>query len=154
MAKVIDPKTVEAKRGTIYPKVYAKDVEGRLKKKLTELLGLTQFGVNVTTLQPGAMSSQRHWHTAEDEFCYILEGELALVTNEGEQTLGTGMAMAFPANDGNGHHLVNKSAKSATYLEIGTRSPVEHVVYSDVDMDLITAGGKSIMRRKDVRPFE
>ncbi len=154
MAEVIDPKTVEPIRKTAYPKVYAKAVEGRLKRRLTEVLGLTQFGVNVTTLEPGAASSQRHWHVAEDEFCYILDGELTLITNEGEQVLGPGMAMSFPANDENGHQLVNRSGKPATYLEIGTRSGVEHVVYPDVDMNLTTANGKSVVRRKDGRPWE
>ena len=153
MAKVVDPKTVEAKGGTIYPKIYAKAVEGRTKRRMTAALGLTQFGVNLTTLQPGAASSQRHWHVAEDEFCYVLEGELTLVTNDGEQVLGPGMAMGFPANEENGHQLINRSAKPAVYLEIGTRSPVEHVVYPDVDMNLTTVNGKSIVRRKDGTPY-
>ncbi len=154
MAKVVDPKTIEAVSGTIYPKVYAKAVEGRSKRRLTKALGLSQFGVNVTTLQPGAASSQRHWHVAEDEFCYVLEGELTLVTNEGEQALGPGMAMGFPANEENGHQLVNRSAKPAVYLEIGTRSPVEHVVYPDVDMNLTTANGRSIVRKKDGTTYD
>ena len=153
MAKVVDPKSIEAVRKTIYPAVYAKAVEGRLRRKLTEALGLTQFGVNMTTLQAGAASSQRHWHVAEDEFCYVLEGEITLVTNEGEQVLKPGMAMGFAANEENGHQLVNRSAKPATYLEIGTRSPVEHVVYPDVDMNLTTANGKSIVRKKDGTPY-
>ena len=154
MAKVVDPKTVESLSGTIYPKELAKVVEGRSRRKLTAALGLSQFGVNVTTLQPGAASSQRHWHVAEDEFCYVLEGEITLVSNEGEQVLGPGMAMGFPANDENGHQLVNRSAKPATYLEIGTRSLVEHVVYPDVDMNLTTANGKSVVRKKDGKPWE
>jgi uncharacterized cupin superfamily protein len=154
MAKVVDPKSIAMVTGTIYPPALAKVVEGRQKRKLTEALGLKQFGVNLTTLQPGAASSQRHWHVAEDEFCYVLDGELTLITNEGEQLLGPGMAMGFPANDENGHQLVNRSAKPAVYLEIGTRSPVEHVVYPDVDMNLTTAGGKSVVRRKDGRLFE
>ncbi len=153
MAKVVDPKTVEAITGTIYPKTLAKMVEGRSKRKLTEALGLKQFGVNVTTLQPGAASSQRHWHVAEDEFCYVLEGEITLISNEGEQLLGPGMAMGFPANDENGHQLINRGAKPAVYLEIGTRSLVEHVVYPDVDMNLTTANGKSIVRKKDGTPY-
>jgi uncharacterized cupin superfamily protein len=153
MAKVVDPKTIKVVTQTIYPAVFAKAVEGRQKRKLTEALGLQQFGVNLTTLQPGAVSSQRHWHVAEDEFCYVLEGELTLISNEGEQVLGPGMAMGFPANDENGHQLVNRSAKPATYLEIGTRSSVEHVVYPDVDMNLTTAHGKSVVRKKDGTPY-
>ena len=154
MAKVVDPKTVEARERTVYPAEFAGMVKGRQKRALTELLGLTQYGVNVTTLQPGAASAQRHWHVAEDEFCYVLDGELTLITNEGEQVLGPGMAMGFPANEENGHHLVNRTAKPATYLEVGTRSPVDHCVYPDIDMDLTKTGGKFTMRRKDGRKFE
>jgi uncharacterized cupin superfamily protein len=154
MAKVVDPRNVESQTGTIYPKAHAGIVEGRSKRKLTGPLGLTQFGVNVTTLQPGAASSQRHWHVAEDEFCYVLEGELTLVTDQGEQVLGAGMSVGFPANDENGHHLINRSGKVATYLEIGTRSPVEQVVYSDIDMHLTTTQGKTVLRRKNGQPLE
>lgn len=154
MAKVIDPMAVEAKGGTIYPKALAKAVEGRAKRKLTELLGLTQFGVNVTSLAPGSASSQRHWHVAEDEFCYVLEGEITLVTNEGEQVLKAGMAVGFPANDENGHQLVNKSSQPATYLEIGTRAQIDRCFYPDVDMDLTKVGGKFTMRHKDGQPWE
>ena len=154
MAKVVDPNSVEAQSGTVYPKVHAKIVNGRAKRKLTELLGLTQFGVNVTTLAPGSASSHRHWHVAEDEFCYVLEGEIALITDAGEQVLKPGMAMGFPANDGNGHHLLNRTAKPATYLEIGTRNPIDQVTYPDVDMQATKRDHKFVVRRKDGRPFE
>lgn len=154
MAKIVDPATVEARTGTIYPKALATVVEGRAKRKLTESLGLTQFGVNVTTLAPGAASAHRHWHVAEDEFCFVLEGQITLVTNEGKHVLKAGMAVAFPANEENGHQLVNTSAKPAIYLEIGTRSSVEQVFYPDVDLQLCTSGGKSIVRHKDGRPYE
>ena len=154
MAKVVDPKTIEARERTVYPKEFAGMVKGRQKRVLTELLGLTQFGVNATTLQPGAASAHRHWHVTEDEFCYVLEGELTLITNEGEQVLTPGMAIGFPANDENGHHLVNRSGKPATYLEIGTRAAVDHCVYPDIDMDLTKIAGKFTMRRKNGRPFE
>ncbi len=154
MAKVVDPNSVEAQSGTVYPKVHAKIVNGRAKRKLTELLGLTQFGVNVTTLAPGSASSHRHWHVAEDEFCYVLEGEITLITDAGEQVLKPGMAMGFPANDGNGHHLLNRTAKPATYLEIGTRNPIDQVTYPDVDMQATKRDHKFVVRRKDGRPFE
>ncbi|MGE0628319.1 MAG: cupin domain-containing protein [Hyphomicrobiaceae bacterium] len=134
MPVVRDPMTVTGNRGTAYPPRYAKDLEGRVKRPLTDLLGLTQFGVNVTTLEPGAMSSQRHWHMTEDEFIYVLEGEIALVTDEGEQVLTSGMAAGFPKADGNGHHLINRSSSVATYLEIGTRMPEDDIAYPDVDM--------------------
>ena len=129
-------------------------MKGRQKRVLTDVLGLTQFGVNMTTLQPGAMSSQRHWHVSEDEFCYVLEGELTLISNDGELILGPGMAVAFPANDENGHHLVNRTKAPATYLEIGTRAAVDRCVYPDIDLDLTKSGGKFTVRRKDGRPIE
>ena len=154
MAKVIDPRTVEARERTVYPKIFAGAVKGRQKRALTELLGLTQFGVNMTTLQPGAASSHRHWHVTEDEFCYVLEGELTLVTDQGEQILKPGMAIGFPANDENAHQLVNRTSQPATYLEIGTRAAVDTCNYADIDMQLSKIGGKYIVRRKNGQPFE
>ena len=154
MAKVVDPKSVEARERTVYPKEHAKAVQGRQKRVLTEVLGLTQFGVNMTTLQPGAASAHRHWHVTEDEFCYVLEGELTLVTNEGEQLLRPGMAMAFPANEENGHQLINRTSTPAAYLEIGTRAAVDTCSYPDIDMHLSKIGGKYIVRRKNGQPFE
>jgi len=154
MAKVVDPKSVELRERTVYPPEFAGMVKGRQKRVLTQLLGLTQFGVNMTTLQPGAASAHRHWHVAEDEFCYVLDGELTLITNEGEQVLGPGMAIGYPANDENAHHLVNRTAKPVTYLEIGTRAEVDRCFYPDIDMDLTKTGGKFTVRRKSGKPFE
>jgi uncharacterized cupin superfamily protein len=134
MPVIDDPSRLPARRSTIYPARFAKDLEGRIKRALTDALGLTQFGVNLTTLEPGAMSSHRHWHVKEDECVYVLEGELVLVTDEGECLLRQGMAAGFPAGVANGHHLVNRSAAPATYLEIGTRSKDEVATYSDIDL--------------------
>jgi uncharacterized cupin superfamily protein len=134
MPVIDDPSRLPARRSTIYPARFAKDLEGRIKRALTDALGLTQFGVNLTTLEPGAMSSHRHWHVKEDECVYILEGELVLVTDEGERILRPGIAAGFPAGVANGHHLVNRSAAPATYLEIGTRSKDEEATYSDIDL--------------------
>jgi uncharacterized cupin superfamily protein len=133
---------LSGRTGTIYPTPHDKGFEGRLKRALTEPLGLTQFGVNVTTLEPGAMSSHRHWHVREDEFVYVLAGELVLVTDDGERVLAPGMAAGFPAGDKNGHHLVNKGAAPATYLEVGTRSEEEDVTYPDVDLRGEKRGGR------------
>ena len=94
-------------------------------------VGLTQFGVNLTTLAPGAWSSQRHWHTNEDEFVYILEGELVLVTDESEQVLTAGMVAGFPAGKRDGHHLINRSNQPASFIEIGTRAKSDEGEYSD-----------------------
>jgi uncharacterized cupin superfamily protein len=134
MPVIDDPMAIAGRRGTIYPKPLDAGFEGRFKRALTDALRLTQFGVNVTTLEPGAQSSHRHWHAREDEFVFMLEGELVLVTEEGETVLRPPMAAGFPAGEANGHHLVNRSGSPATYLEIGTRSPDEDATYPDVDL--------------------
>jgi uncharacterized cupin superfamily protein len=134
MAVIREPAKVEGRRGSGYPEEFAHGIEGRIKRALTDAQGLTQFGVNLTTLEPGAMSSHRHWHVKEDECVYVLDGELVLVTDQGECVLHPGMAAGLPAGEANGHHLVNRSAAPATYLEIGTRSKDEDATYSDIDM--------------------
>jgi len=154
LAKAIDPATVVPRLTTIYPKPLAGVVSGRAKRALTEKLGLTQFGVNVTTLAPGSASAHRHWHVSEDEFCYVLDGELTLITNDGEQVLRSGMAVSFPANEENGHQLVNKTDRPATYLEVGTRAQIDRCFYPDVDMEVTKVGGKYGVRHKDGRPWE
>jgi uncharacterized cupin superfamily protein len=121
---------------TAYPEPFRKAVEGRLRKRLGNAAGLTQFGVNLARLKPGAASSQRHWHKAEDEFVYMLEGELVLCENEGETVLKPGDAVGWKAGVANGHCLVNRTARDAVYLEIGTRSVEERVDYPDIDMRL------------------
>ncbi len=115
------PMSVTPRRGSSYPAPFREPVEGRVKQVLGDPLGLTDFGVNLVRLEPGAWSSQRHWHSHEDEFLLVLEGDLALVTDEGETALSPGMAAGFPAGAENGHHLVNRGETAATYLEIGDR---------------------------------
>jgi uncharacterized cupin superfamily protein len=154
MAVIHDPMRVAARRGSIYPKRYAEGFEGRVRRALTEPLGLTQFGVNLTTLEPGAMSSQRHWHSQEDEFVYVLSGELTLVTKDGEQILRPSMAVGFAKGDRNGHQLINRSSEPATYLEIGTRSGDDDVEYPDVDMRLEKRAGERRFVRKNGEPYE
>jgi uncharacterized cupin superfamily protein len=134
MPVIDDPLALPGRRGTIYPPEFAAGLEGRVKRALTETLGLTQFGVNVTTLEPGAMSALRHWHAREDECVYVLSGELTLITDEGARLLRPGMVAGFPAGERNGHHLVNRSLEDATYLEIGTRSPDEDATYPGLDL--------------------
>jgi uncharacterized cupin superfamily protein len=153
MTVIRDPWKLEGRRGTIYPAAFAKGFEGRIKRALGNAGGLTQFGVNLTTLEPGAMSAHRHWHAKEDEFIYVLDGELTLVTNEGEETLGPGMAACFPAGEPNGHQLVNKSARAATYLEVGTRSPDEDAEYPDIDLRLERRDGKVTFFNKSGEPY-
>jgi uncharacterized cupin superfamily protein len=107
---------------------------GREKAALGNLAGLTQFGVNLTRLKPGAASSLRHWHENEDEFVFVLEGELTLIEDEGETRLAVGEAAGFKSGVPNGHHLVNKSQRDAVYLEIGTRAERECAHYPEHDL--------------------
>lgn len=153
MPVIKDCRSVPGRRTTIYPKPLDAGFEGRFKQPLTELLGLTQFGVNVTTLDPGAQSSHKHWHVHEDECVYVLSGELALVTCDGEHVLGPGMAAGFPAGAATGHHLINRGSVPATYLEIGTRSPTEDVTYPDIDLRGEKRDGKLRFFRKSGEPY-
>lgn len=107
---------------------------GRSKRALGEALGLRNFGVNLVHLEPGAASALRHWHTRQDEFIYVLEGELTLVTDAGPQLLKAGMCAGFPAGKADGHHLINRSPQPAVYLEVGDRLPGDDVYYPDVDL--------------------
>ena len=130
----IDVKAVPEKKGSGYPAPFDQPCNGRSRQRLGDAGGLTQFGVNLLTLPPGAWSSQRHWHASEDEFVYVLSGEVVLKTDAGEEILRAGDCAAFPKNDGNGHHLMNRSKAPAVLLEIGTRSDVEFVRYPDIDL--------------------
>jgi uncharacterized cupin superfamily protein len=149
----LDPKMIVPRTGTIYPPEYAGPLQGRSKRPLGEPFGLTQFGVNLTTLAPGSWSSQRHWHEREDEFVYVVDGEVTLIDNTGEHLLKTGMCAGFKAGVANGHHLVNKTAKPASYVEIGTRFADERAHYPDVDMMGVKADGKFAMTKKDGAGF-
>ncbi|MFZ0610064.1 MAG: cupin domain-containing protein [Xanthobacteraceae bacterium] len=122
---------------TGYPKPFDRMVAGRERKRLGNAAGLDQFGVNLTRLKPGAASAQRHWHEKEDEFVYVLEGEVVLIEDGGETALAPGDAAGFKAKSGNGHHLVNRGNRDAVYLEVGTRSKHERVEYPDVDLLVI-----------------
>ena len=153
MAVIGDPKAIGGRRGTIYPKEFAQGFDKRVKRALTGPLGLTQFGMNLTTLEPGAMSAHRHWHRAEDEAIYVLDGELTLIDDSGETVLAVGMAAGFPAGEPNGHHLVNKSAHPATYLEIGTRSESEDATYPDIDLRAEKRGSAFRFFHKDGTPY-
>jgi uncharacterized cupin superfamily protein len=130
----IDIDGLKIESGTGYPEPFRKVVEGRSRKRLGNAAGLTQFGVNLTTLKPGASSALRHWHAAEDEFVYILAGEVVLCEDGGEVVLRPGDAAGFKAGVVNGHHLVNRSDRDAVYLEVGTRAARERAEYPDVDM--------------------
>src|ERR1700732_3603369 len=130
----LDMATPPADPRTGYPPPLDRVVVGRERKRLGNAVGLDQFGVNLTTLKPGASSALRHWHQKEDELVYILEGEVVLIEDEGETVLKPGDAAGFKANTPNGHHLVNKSQRDAVFLDIGTRSRHEKASYPDVDL--------------------
>jgi uncharacterized cupin superfamily protein len=130
----IDIAHVKTKVFTGYPAPYRDVVAGCERRRLGNVVGLDQFGVNLTTLKPGSQSSQRHWHEMEDEFVYLLEGEVVLCENDGETVLRPGDAAAWKAGVANGHCLVNRSARDAVYLEIGTRAKRDRVDYPDIDL--------------------
>ena len=149
----LDPKTLTPRTGTIYPPEFAGALKGREKRALGDGFDLTQFGVNLTTLLPGAWSAHRHWHEREDEFVFVVAGEITLIDETGEHVLKPGMCAGFKAGVANGHHLVNKSKSLATYLEIGTRSADEVATYPDIDMKAGKTGGKWWLSRKDGTGF-
>jgi len=132
----VDIAKVPVKSGSFYPAPFQAEHMARHKQALGDAVGLTQFGVNITRIGPGAASSLRHYHEQEDEFIYMLEGELVLIENDGEVVLKPGDAAGFKAGSGNAHRLVNRSDKDAVYFEVGTRSPHDRVHYPDVDLRL------------------
>ena len=149
----IDPTTVPAAIGSSYPEPFRSRVAARRKQRLGDALGLKSFGVNLTTLPLGAVSALRHWHSHEDEFIYVVKGELVLVTNDGEQVLGPGMCVGFPAGKADGHCLINRSKKGAVYLEVGTRHPEDAVNFPDDDIaGQATPQGRRFTR-KDGMPY-
>jgi uncharacterized cupin superfamily protein len=153
-SQAIDPATLPARRGSGYPEPFRKEVERRVKRALGDPCGLTQFGANLVELPPGCWSSQRHWHSHEDEFVYVLEGELTLVTDAGEQIMCAGMAAGFPAGSGDGHHLINRTDRPALYLEVGTRrEDVDEVDYPDIDMAVRQGPDGQRYVRKSGEPY-
>jgi uncharacterized cupin superfamily protein len=136
-----------------YPAPFQKAVMGRERIALGNLAGLTQFGVNFTRLKPGAASALRHWHEAEDEFVYVLEGDLTLIEEDGEKLLRAGEAAGFKAGAANGHHLVNKSNRDAIYLEIGTRAERERAHYPDDDLAYQKDGKNFAFTHKSGEPY-
>ena len=149
----LNPGDVPVKTGTRYPDERKGASEDREKRALGNALGLKNFGVNVVHMKPGVESSIRHWHTKQDEFIYILQGELTLITDEGEQTLTAGYAAGFKAGDANGHCIANRSGEDAFYIEVGDRTPGDEVTYSDVDMEERLVEGKETFVRKDGTPY-
>lgn len=126
--------TVPIETGSTYPEAFQAAVAGRSRQRVGKSAGLKNFGVNLTTLQPGAQSALRHWHSAQDEFIYVVQGEVVLVTNGGEQILLPGDMAGFASGTPNGHHLINRSNAPAIYLEIGDRSMPDRAEYPDKDL--------------------
>jgi uncharacterized cupin superfamily protein len=156
MPKKIDLAAAPQGSGSTYPAPFDIQCRGRSSHRLGAAAGLTQIGVNLVRLAPGAWSSQRHWHTHEDEFVYVLTGELVLVTDDGEELLTPGDCAGFPAGERNGHCLQNRSAADAVFLVAGNRNDADHGEYSDIDMAFKPgrySAGASNYYHKDGSPY-
>lgn len=147
----IDIDAVPRRPGSGYPPPFDAPCAARTRRRLGEAGGLGDYGVNLMTLPPGSWSSQRHWHSHEDEFVFILEGTVMLVEDGGETLLLAGECAAFPKGTGNGHHLINKSAAMVVYLEIGSRNSRDLTTCSDIDMKSANADGRFV--HKDGTPY-
>jgi len=147
----IDSATVPVLKGSGYPPPFDAPCAARTRQRLGNAGGLRDFGINLMRLPPGGWSSQRHWHSHEDEFVYVLEGELTLVEDDGATLLHAGDFAAFPKGSGNGHHLINRSSTMAVYLEVGSRNPEDVTTCSDIDMMSSNADGRCV--HKDGRPY-
>lgn len=145
----LDLAAAPVKTGSIYPEPFAGQMAGRSSLRLGDLAGLTQFGVNIVTLEPGAAASLRHWHLREDEFALVLEGDLVLVENDAETVMRTGDCAAWKAVVANGHRFVNRSEHVARFLVVGAKAADEVVTYADTDLQLHLAGGSARFTHHD-----
>ncbi len=154
MTKRIDTATVEAVIGSLYPPPFDEPCRKRERRRLGDAAGLRQFGVNLLRLPPGCWSSQRHWHSHEDEFVYVLAGEVTLVTDAGTELLRAGDAAGFRAGDADGHTLHNRSADEVLVLEVGSRLPAEDVTnYPGIDMMAPAGGVPATFTHRDGTPY-
>ncbi len=149
----LDPATLPEVSRIGYPEPYRTRMGERSKRRLGEACGLTGFGVNLVTLGPGGQSALRHWHTLEDEFVYVLEGELTLITNAGEQPLRAGQCAGYPAGSGDAHQMVNRGERPARYLEVGTRIDADLAMYPDDDLMWLGVGNEQRAAHKDGRLY-
>jgi uncharacterized cupin superfamily protein len=147
--KKIDISRAVRRVGSGYPAPHDQPCRDRARQALGDVAGLTQFGVNLLRLSPGAWSSQRHWHSAEDEFVYVLSGEVVLISDAGEEILRAGDCAGFEAGVADGHHLQNRAEREALILEVGSRRPEDVTEYPDVDM----RWGPSGAVHKDGTPY-
>ncbi|TSE25037.1 Cupin domain protein [Tepidimonas sediminis] len=148
-ARDVPPRT----QPSLYPPPFAARVTGRIKRALGDVFGLSRFGVNLTELAPGAVSSLRHGHSHQDEFVYILQGHPVLRTDAGDTPLAPGMCAGFAAGSGDAHQLVNPTAETVVYLEIGDRTPGDTVHYPDDDLRAVRVDGRWVFTHKDGRPY-
>jgi uncharacterized cupin superfamily protein len=149
----IDLAAIPSVEGSSYPAAVAGAVKGRAYQRLTAAAGLTQFGVNIVHMAPGASSSIRHWHDNEDEFALVLDGTLMLVEDGGEVPLVAGDCASFPAGVANAHHLVNRSDKPASFLIVGTRAKTERCHYPDEDLAYVRTTEGFTFTHKDGSPY-
>jgi uncharacterized cupin superfamily protein len=151
----LNPQDLEALSRSSYPEPYRSRVLPREVRRLGDALGLTRIGVNLVRILPGKQSSMRHWHTHEDEFVYMLEGELLLRTQGGEQLLAAGMCAGFAAASEDGHHFINRSERPAVFLVVSNRDPEDTAYYSDPEVDLMwsPAPARGCMTRRDGTPW-
>lgn len=148
----IDIDAIETRSGSSYPGGLAKQMDGRHQKPLSKAGGLTQFGANLVMLDPGALSSLRHWHEQQDEFLMVTQGVCTLIDDHGETELHPGDCAAFPAGDANGHHIKNKTDDIAAFIVVGTYTPTEVGHYSDVDMMVTIENGNFNFTKRDGTP--
>jgi len=153
VSKRIDPASVVPFVGTLYPPPFDRPCRARERRKLGDAAGLTQFGVNLLTLPPGAWSAQRHWHSHEDEFIYVLEGEVVLVTDAGENVLRRGDAAGFKGGDPDGHCLQNRGNSAAVVLEVGSRTEQDRADYPGIDMITAPKGSGAVYLHRDGTPY-
>jgi uncharacterized cupin superfamily protein len=160
MAKAISVHSIAETTGTGYPPPYDAPVKARSYRRLAQAFGITQFGVNIVRLPPGVWSSQRHWHALEDEFVHILEGEVVMLSNDGEQLCHAGDVAGFKAGTKDGHHFINRSNTDALLLIVGSRLDGDHGEYPDIDMKFrprsysAPADVRSVYTHKDNSPFD
>jgi len=149
----IDIAAAPERKGSRYPAPYDEPCAGRVRRRLGDAAGLTQFGVNLQRLPAGQWSSQRHWHSQEDEFVWVVEGEVVLVTNAGEEVLRAGDCAGFKAGEADGHHLQNRTDRDALLLEIGSRFPeTDATTYPDIDL-AFPAGSEVYTHADGTRPY-
>jgi len=150
----LDPASIAEVRRAGYPEPYRSRMGDRAKRRLGDACGLTKFGVNLVTLGPGGQSALRHWHTLEDEFVYVLSGEVVLISDGGEQTLRAGTCAGYPAGQRDAHHFVNRSEAPAQYLEIGNRIEGDNAFYPHDDLMWVETESGTIAAHKDGTRYE